>query len=69
MVVYEELENEIIRAYSDQGMMILGGCPEGFYAEAFDPKSEHRVYVETDIPINPQDEEETPQEQETEGNE
>jgi hypothetical protein len=50
-------------------MYIRGGFPESLYMEAVDPISLHRVYVETDIPINPQEEEETPQESETEGNE
>ena len=65
MVVYEELEDGIVKAYSDQGMMIRGGFPEGLYAEAYDPIDEHRTYVETDIPIPPDE----PQEPETEGNE
>lgn len=69
MVIYEELENEIIKAYSDQGMLILGGQPEGFYVEAFDPKSAHRVYVETDIPISPEDPEEEEDQEQDEGQE
>jgi hypothetical protein len=55
MVVYEDLENDLVKAYSDQKMMIRGGRPEGLYSEAIDPKSAGRTYVETDTPI-PEDE-------------
>ena len=51
MVVYEDLENGLVKAYSDQKMMIHGGSPEGLYSEAIDPKSTSRTYEETDIPI------------------
>lgn len=56
MVVYEEQQDGTVKAYSDQGMMIQGGFPEGLYAEAYDPKELNRTYVETDIPV-PQEEE------------
>lgn len=39
------------RTYSDRGMMIHGGMPEGDYDEAVDPAELGRTYVETDIPI------------------
>lgn len=55
MVVYEDIENDLVRAYSDKKMMIQGGNPEGLYSEAIDPKPMGRTYVETDIPI-PDDE-------------
>ena len=55
MIVQEYIGNDLVKTYSDQGMMIQGGFPEGLYAEATDPISAGRVYVETDIPI-PQDE-------------
>ena len=42
---------DLVRTYSDAGMMIRGGFPEGLYAEAIDPISAGRVYEETDIPI------------------
>ena len=51
MVVYEEQQDGTIKAYSDQGMMIQGGFPEGMYAEAYDPKELNRTYVETNIPV------------------
>ena len=44
-------EKEFIRTYSDSGMMIHGGVPEGDYAEATDPAELGRTYTETDIPI------------------
>lgn len=61
MIVQEFLENNLVHIYSDQGMMIHGGFPEGDYAEAIDPIYMNRTYVETDIPIetefNSEDEE------------
>lgn len=51
MVIYENLENNLVRAYSDAGMLIHGGNPEGDYAEAIDPAELHRTYAETDTPI------------------
>lgn len=62
MVVYEDLENDLVKAYSDKKMMIHGGSPEGLYSEAIDPKSAGRTYEETDIPI-PEDEPEPPEEE------
>lgn len=44
-------EKQFIRTYSDRGMMIHGGMPEGDYDEAVDPAELGRTYVETDIPI------------------
>ena len=44
------------RTYSDRGMMIHGGFPEGDYEESIDPADANRVFTETDIPI-PQEEE------------
>lgn len=50
-MIRTEIEGDLVRTWSDKGMMIRGGMPEGLYAEAVDPVSAHRVYVETDIPI------------------
>lgn len=61
MIIYEDLENGLVKAYSDQKMMIRGGSPKGLYSGAIDPKSTSRTYEETDIPI-PEDEQETPEE-------
>jgi len=41
----------LVRTYSDQGMMIHGGFPEGDYEESIDPENANRVFTETDIPI------------------
>ena len=57
MIIQEEIGNGLIKTYSDKGMFIKGGVPEGLYAEAIDPKELGRVYVETDETI-PQPEEE-----------
>ena len=43
-------ERDFIRTYSDAGMMIHGGMPEGDYSEATDPAEFNRIYTETDIP-------------------
>ena len=48
-------ERDFIRTYSDAGMMIHGGMPEGDYSEACDPAELGRTYVETDIPIEPEE--------------
>lgn len=45
-------ERDFIRTYSDAGMMIHGGMPEGDYSEACDPAEFNRQYTETDIPID-----------------
>lgn len=42
---------QFTKTYSDRGVMIHGGFPEGDYSEAIDPISENRTYIETDIPI------------------
>ena len=57
MIIQEEIGNGLVKTYSDKGVFIKGGVPEGLYAEAIDPKELGRVYVETDGPI-PQPEEE-----------
>lgn len=50
MIVTETIGN-LIHTYSDAGMMIHGGVPEGDYEEAWDPIGSGRTYTETDIPI------------------
>ena len=49
MIIQERLENGLIHTYSNSGVYIHGGSPEGDYTEAVDPVE--RTYVETDIPI------------------
>lgn len=44
-------DKQYTRTYSDRGMMIHGGMPEGDYDEAIDPAELGRTYTETDIPI------------------
>ena len=56
MVKYETLNNEFVKAYSDAGYYIHGGNPEGDYVEAVDPASAGRIYKETDIKIETNDE-------------
>lgn len=42
---------EYVRTWSDAGVFIHGGYPEGDYVEATDPADMGRVYVETDRPL------------------
>lgn len=50
-------ETDFIRTYSDAGMKVHGGVPEGDYDEACDPAEFNRTYTETDIPIDADEEE------------
>lgn len=52
-VVYEDLQDGFVKAYSNAGFFIRGGAPEGNYAEAIDKKNLNRKYVETSekIPV------------------
>lgn len=47
MIVYENLQNNLVKSYSDAGFFIRGGFPESDYEEAIDPKSSNRKYTET----------------------
>ena len=51
MIIQEQYSDMLIKTYSDRGVLIHGGYPEGDYAEAIDPISANRVYTETNIPI------------------
>lgn len=51
MIIQESINETLIKTYSDKGVLIHGGYPEGDYAEAIDPISANRVYIETDIPV------------------
>lgn len=55
MIVQEEIGNDLVKTFSDQGMYIRGGFPVGLYAEAIDPVELGRTYIETDIPIEDQE--------------
>lgn len=57
MLVREKLEGGFIRTYSDQHFYIKGGYPEALYSEAIDPEGAEREYIETDIPIEEENEE------------
>lgn len=50
-MIVREAMGDLIRTYSDRGMLIRGGFPEGLYAEAIDPAELGRMYEETNIPI------------------
>lgn len=56
MIIQEDIGNDLVKTYSDQGMMIRGGVPEGLYDIAIDPKRLGRTYVETDIPVPTEEE-------------
>lgn len=45
-------EREYVRRYSDLGVKIHGGSPEGDYDVAEDPADLNRTYIETNIPID-----------------
>ena len=62
MIIQEQISETLVKTYSDQGMMIHGGFPEGDYAEAIDPIIMNRTYTETDIPISIEIEQATPEE-------
>ena len=54
MIVTETLEingRQFTKTYSDRGMQIYGGEPQGYYSEAIEPTAYGRTYTETDIPI------------------
>jgi len=50
-MIKKEIIGNLVRTYSDKGMKIHGGFPEGDYDEAYDPINSGRTYTETDIPI------------------
>ena len=56
MVKYETVANGFVKAYSDSGYYIHGGNPEGDYTVAVDTESVGRIYKETDIKIETNDE-------------
>ena len=51
MIIQEQIENDLVKTYSDKGMMIRKKGTDELYSEAIDPKKFNREYEETDIPI------------------
>ena len=51
-MIKTEIIGNLIKTYSDLGVKIHGGVPEGDYDEAYDPIDSGRTYIETDIPID-----------------
>lgn len=64
-VIYEDVGNGRIKAYSDAGYYIHGGDPEGDYADAYDPAGSGRAYVETNQKIEEKTAEKETTEKET----
>lgn len=58
MIVQETIEgnDNLVKTYSDAGMMIRKIGTDELYSEAIDPKKFDRKYEETDIPIDKPDE-------------
>ena len=56
MIIQEQIENDLVKTYSDKGMMIRKIGTDELYSEAIDPKKFNREYEETDIPIEQHDE-------------
>ena len=52
MVIYEEISGtDLVRAYSNNNMLIRQDETGYLYSEAIDPNYMGRTYTETDIPI------------------
>ena len=56
MIIQEQIGNDLVKTYSDKGMMIKKIGTDELYSEAIDPKRFNREYEETDIPIGQHDE-------------
>lgn len=58
MIVTERLEGftDLVKTYSDAGMMIIQDETGIMYAEAVDPDYMNRTYTESDIPIEQKEE-------------
>ena len=56
MIIQEQIGNDLVKTYSDKGMMIRKIGTDEIYSEAIDPKKFNREYEETDIPIEKHDE-------------
>lgn len=56
MIIQEQIGNDLVKTYSDKGMMIKKIGTDELYSEAIDPQKFNRKYEETDIPIEQHDE-------------
>ena len=56
MIIQEQIGNDLVKTYSDKGMMIRKIGTDELYFEAIDPKKFNREYEETDIPIEQHEE-------------
>ena len=56
MIVQEQIGNDLVKTYSDKGVMIRKKGTDELYSEAIDPQKFNREYEETDIPIEQHDE-------------
>ena len=56
MIIQEQIGNDLVKTYSDKGMMIRKIGTEELYSEAIDPQKFNREYEETDIPIEQHEE-------------
>ena len=56
MIIQEQIGNDLVKTYSDKGVMIRKKGTEEIYSEAIDPQKFNREYEETDIPIEQHDE-------------
>ena len=46
MIIQEQINETLIRTYSDQHVYIHGGFPEANYTEAIDPINMNRTYIQ-----------------------
>lgn len=56
MIIQEQIGNDLVKTYSDKGVMIRKKGTDELYSEAIDPQKFNREYEETDIPIEQHDE-------------
>ena len=56
MIIQEQIGNDLVKTYSDKGVMIRKIGTDEIYSEAIDPKRFNREYEETDIPIEQHEE-------------
>ena len=55
MIIQEQIGNDLVKTYSDKGMMIRKKGTDELYSEAIDPQKFNREYEETDIRIDNND--------------